>query len=87
MPALDFTYTTSFTGDALFIRGCGRTDFQQGDTGRLFDCIIEKLYAFPDETKVLPGHDYSSRTSSTIGEEKRFNLRIHTRQNREEFID
>jgi len=65
-----------FTGDALFIRGCGRTDFQQGSSEKLYSSITEKLYAFPDETVVYPGHDYKGMTSSTIGEEKQFNPRL-----------
>ena len=67
-----------FTGDTLFIRGCGRTDFQQGNPKQLFESISQKLYCFPDETRVYPGLDYQGRSSSTIGEEKRFNPRIHS---------
>ncbi|HKJ84393.1 MAG TPA: MBL fold metallo-hydrolase [Mariprofundaceae bacterium] len=66
----------AFTGDALFIRGCGRTDFQSGDAGRLYDSIHEKLFVLPDHTKVYPGHDYRGMTVSTMGEEKRFNPRL-----------
>ncbi|HHM05156.1 MAG TPA: MBL fold metallo-hydrolase [Gammaproteobacteria bacterium] len=65
-----------FTGDSLFIRGCGRTDFQQGDAGRLYDSITHKLFTLPDDTWVHPGHDYRGQTLSTIGEEKRFNPRL-----------
>lgn len=65
-----------FTGDSLFIRGCGRTDFQQGDSTLLYESITERLYALPDDTVVCPGHDYNGRTMSTIGEEKAFNPRI-----------
>lgn len=74
-----------FTGDALFIRGTGRTDFQQGDAGRLYDSISEKLYALPDETLVYPAHDYRGNSVSTIGEEKRFNPRMT--QTRDAFIE
>jgi glyoxylase-like metal-dependent hydrolase (beta-lactamase superfamily II) len=65
-----------FTGDALFVRGCGRTDFQQGDANRLYDSITGKLFVLPDATFVYPGHDYKGMTCSTIGEEKRFNPRL-----------
>ena len=65
-----------FTGDALLIRGCGRTDFQQGDAAQLFHSVRDKLFQLPDETLVCPGHDYRGRTVSTIGEEKRFNPRL-----------
>jgi sulfur dioxygenase len=74
-----------FTGDALFIRGTGRADFQNGDPGTLFDSITRVLFALPDETLVYPGHDYKGRTVSTIGEEKAHNPRLHGKT-RDEFI-
>jgi len=73
-----------FTGDALFIRACGRTDFQQGDAGRLYDSVTGKLFTLPDATFVYPGHDYKGMTRSTIGEEKRHNPRLT--QSRDAFI-
>ncbi|MBL1211487.1 MAG: FAD-dependent oxidoreductase [Geminocystis sp. GBBB08] len=77
--------THLLTGDALFIRGCGRTDFQGGDAGTLYDVVTEKLFTLPDETLVYPAHDYKGRTVSTIGEEKRLNPRFADRT-REQFI-
>jgi sulfur dioxygenase len=74
-----------FTGDTLLVRGCGRTDFQNGDPGTLYDSITNVLFALPDETIVWPGHDYRGHTQSTIGEEKRHNPRI-AEHSREEFI-
>ncbi len=68
--------THLLTGDALLIRGCGRTDFQGGDAGTLYDVVIQKLFTLPDETLVYPAHDYKGRTVSTIGEEKRLNPRF-----------
>lgn len=65
-----------FTGDSLLIGGCGRTDFQSGDAGALYDSITQKLFALPDATIVFPAHDYNGRTSSTIGAEKRTNPRL-----------
>ena len=64
------------TGDALLIRGCGRTDFQSGDPGTLYDRITQQLFTLPDETLVYPAHDYRGHTVSTIGEEKWFNPRL-----------
>ena len=55
------------TGDTLLIEGCGRTDFQSGDAGCLYDSIHERLFALPDETRVWPAHDYRGNTVSTIG--------------------
>jgi glyoxylase-like metal-dependent hydrolase (beta-lactamase superfamily II) len=65
-----------FTGDTLMIRGCGRTDFQEGSNEQLFQSVTTKLFTLPDETQVYPGHDYKGQTSSTIGEEKRHNPRL-----------
>ena len=68
--------TKVFTGDALLIRGCGRCDFQQGNASTLFHSVREKLFKLPDSCAVYPGHDYSGRTISTIGEETAFNTRL-----------
>jgi len=65
-----------FTGDALLIDGCGRTDFQNGDAAALYRSITEKLFAMPDEVLVYPGHDYHDRRVSSIGQEKRRNPRL-----------
>lgn len=75
-----------FTGDALLIRGSGRTDFQNGDAGQLYDSITRVLFSLPDETEVWPGHDYAGFTMSTIGEEKRHNPRLAGRS-REWFVN
>ncbi|MEM9002894.1 MAG: MBL fold metallo-hydrolase [Cyanobacteria bacterium P01_F01_bin.86] len=64
------------TGDALLIRGCGRTDFQGGDASCLYRSVTQRLFTLPDATLVFPGHDYRGRTVSTIGEEKRWNPRF-----------
>ena len=65
-----------FTGDTLLIRGTGRTDFQNGDPGMQYDSIFNRLLTLPEHTAVYPAHDYHGRTSSTLGEEKRFNPRL-----------
>ena len=77
--------THLLTGDALFIRGCGRTDFQGGDPGTLYDVVTERLFTLPDDTFVYPAHDYKGRTVSTIGEEKRLNPKFSGRT-RSQFI-
>jgi len=74
-----------FTGDTLFIRGCGRTDFQQGDPVILYQSITQKLYTLPDETLVYPGHDYNGKSVSTIIEEKQHNKRIPFTQTEDDF--
>jgi glyoxylase-like metal-dependent hydrolase (beta-lactamase superfamily II)/rhodanese-related sulfurtransferase len=65
-----------FTGDTLFIRGTGRTDFQHGSSKAQYDSLFNNLLKYPDDTLVYPGHDYKGDTVSTIGEEKRFNPRL-----------
>jgi glyoxylase-like metal-dependent hydrolase (beta-lactamase superfamily II) len=77
--------THLFTGDSLFIRGCGRTDFQSGDAGTLYDHVTQRLFTLPEETLVYPGHDYRGQTVSTIGEEKQFNPRF-VGKDRDSFI-
>jgi glyoxylase-like metal-dependent hydrolase (beta-lactamase superfamily II) len=75
-----------FTGDALLIRGAGRTDFQQGDPHRLFHSVREQLFSLPDDTVVYPGHDYQGRCSSTIAEERAFNPRLGDAVREEDFV-
>jgi rhodanese-related sulfurtransferase len=76
----------AFTGDALLVRGAGRTDFQQGDAHRLYRSIRERLMTLPDACAVYPAHDYEGRTSSTIGEERAFNPRIGGGAREEDFV-
>jgi glyoxylase-like metal-dependent hydrolase (beta-lactamase superfamily II)/rhodanese-related sulfurtransferase len=75
-----------FTGDALLVRGAGRTDFQHGDARRLFRSIREQILTLPDACAVYPAHDYEGRTSSTIGEERRYNPRIGGGAREEDFV-
>lgn len=74
-----------FTGDTLLVRGTGRTDFQNGDPGQLYDSITRELFTLPDATELYPGHDYAGFTASSVGEEKRHNPRLAGRS-REDFI-
>ncbi len=66
----------AFTGDALLIRGCGRTDFQQGDARTLFRSVRGQVFPLPDACLVYPAHDYRGLTVSSVGEEKRYNPRL-----------
>jgi len=75
-----------FTGDTLFIRGTGRTDFQQGDALAQYDSLFNRLLRLADDTLVYPGHDYKGDTVSTIGEEKRFNPRLQV-NSVEEYVE
>ncbi len=74
-----------FTGDALLIRGCGRTDFQQGSAEKLWHSLSEVLFKLPLHTLVYPGHDYRGHTSSSIQQEIRWNPR--TAKGKDGFID
>src|SRR5436305_8212679 len=68
-----------FTGDTLLIRGPGRTAVQNGDPRAQYESIFNKLLRLPEDTLVLPAHDYKGETASTIGEEKAFNPRLQVK--------
>lgn len=74
-----------FTGDALLVDGCGRTDFQDGDAGTLYDAVTQRLFTLPPATRVWPAHDYHGQLASTIGWEKAHNARFAGRT-REAFV-
>lgn len=76
-----------FTGDALLIKGCGRTDFQGGSSEKLFQSVREKLFALPDDTVVYPAHDYRGFTKTTIGFEKQLNPRLNVSISKEQFVE
>lgn len=75
-----------FTGDTLLIRGCGRSDFQQGNASTLYRSITEQLFSLPDSCAVYPAHDYHGRTRSSIGEEKAYNARVGGGANETDFV-
>ncbi|HLE18098.1 MAG TPA: MBL fold metallo-hydrolase [Syntrophales bacterium] len=62
-----------FTGDTLFVEAVGRTDFPGGSWDVMHSSIMEKLFTLPEETYVLPGHNYGRTPTSTIGHEKKYN--------------
>ena len=66
----------AFSGDTLLIRGCGRTDFQQGDPRRLFRSVHERIFSLPETCTVFPGHDYRGLGATSVGEEKLYNPRL-----------
>jgi len=69
-------HSMAFTGDALLIRGCGRTDFQGGDARRLFRSVREKVFSLPGACLLYPAHDYRGLTASSVAEEKLYNPRL-----------
>jgi glyoxylase-like metal-dependent hydrolase (beta-lactamase superfamily II) len=74
-----------FSGDALLIGGCGRTDFQGGDAGVLHDSITRKIWPLAGETLIYPGHDYHHRHVSCVAQERESNPRL-AGKSRDEFI-
>lgn len=76
----------AFTGDALLIGGCGRTDFQQGDPGKLYDSLHACVFSLPPDTLLYPAHDYKGRTVTTVKEELANNARLGGGKTREEFV-
>jgi len=75
-----------FTGDTLLIGDCGRTYFQSGNAGTLYDSITQQLFALPDDTLVYPGHDFNGRSFSTIADARLHNPRAGNGTTRDEFI-
>ena len=79
-------HSMAFTGDALLIRGCGRTDFQQGDAARLYESVHRRLFTLPPPCLLYPGHDYRGLTVSSVAEEVRFNPRLGGAANVSDFV-
>lgn len=76
----------AFTGDALLIRGAGRTDFQQGNAHVLYHSIRERLFTLPDDCQLYPAHDYKGMTSSSVAEEREFNPRVGADRSEDDFV-
>ncbi len=66
----------AFTGDSLLIRGCGRTDFQQGSPQQLFASVHEQILSLPGSCLLYPAHDYRGITVTSVAEERRYNPRL-----------
>jgi sulfur dioxygenase len=78
--------SAAFTGDALLIRGCGRTDFQQGDARTLFRSVREQIFSLPEGCLLYPGHDYRGLSATSVGEEKLYNPRLAQTIGEEDFV-
>ena len=76
-----------FCGDTLFIRSCGRTEFQQGGPRVLYQSIHEKLFHLPPETLVYPGYDYNGIMVSTIGEVLLWNTSVGHGISEQDFVE
>jgi len=78
--------TMAFTGDCLLIRGCGRTDFQQGDARAMYRSVHERIFSLPDSCLLYPAHDYRGLMVSSVGEERRFNPRLGGELSEDDFV-
>jgi len=83
-----------FTGDALFMpdSGAGRCDFPGGSAEALFESVTERIYSFPDDTRIFVGHDYQPggrevRYQTTVKEQKNENIALKASTARDEFIE
>jgi glyoxylase-like metal-dependent hydrolase (beta-lactamase superfamily II)/rhodanese-related sulfurtransferase len=76
----------AFTGDALLIRGAGRTDFQGGSAHTLYHSIIAQIFSLPDSCLIYPAHDYRGLTSTSVAEEKEHNPRIGHDHSERDFV-
>jgi sulfur dioxygenase len=79
-------HTMAFTGDALLIRGCGRTDFQQGSAARLYESVKRRLLSLPPTCLLYPAHDYRGLTVTSVAEELRYNPRLGGDANVGDFV-
>lgn len=79
-------HSMAFTGDALLIRGCGRTDFQQGSAHTLYRSVRRQLFSLPDPCLLYPAHDYRGLTVSSVGEERTYNPRLGGSIAEEDFV-
>jgi sulfur dioxygenase len=75
-----------FTGDALLIEGCGRTDFQNGDAATLYRSVHDKIFGLGEDTLVYPAHDYNQRHVSSVGQERARNPRLGAGRSVDEFV-
>src|SRR5215831_1772956 len=76
----------AFTGDCLFVRGTGRTDFQQGDPRAMYRSVHGRIFSLPDSCLLYPAHDYRGLTVSSVGEERRFNPRLGGELSEDDFV-
>lgn len=65
--------TQLFTGDTLFVSGCGRCDLEGGDPEQLFYTIQRLKTNLPSHTEIYPGHFYGKTPTSTFAELNRQN--------------
>lgn len=57
-------------------RGCGRTDFQEGNAETLYNSVQSQIFTLQDDYLIYPAHDYKGLMCSSVGEEKKYNPRL-----------
>ncbi|HEX3945765.1 MAG TPA: MBL fold metallo-hydrolase [Rhizomicrobium sp.] len=77
----------AFTGDCVLIRGCGRTDFQEGNSSQLYRSVHEKIFSLPNACLLYPGHDYRGFTVTSVAEEKAHNPRLGLAKSEQDFAE
>uniref|UniRef100_A0AC34Q1Z4 Metallo-beta-lactamase domain-containing protein n=1 Tax=Panagrolaimus sp. JU765 TaxID=591449 RepID=A0AC34Q1Z4_9BILA len=82
---VDHQNRMAFTGDALLIHGCGRTDLQHGDARTLYESVHDQIFSLPDDYLVYPAHDYSGKFVTSVGEEKLHNPRLTLKE--DQFVE
>ncbi len=78
--------TMAFTGDCVLIRGCGRTDFQQGDPRAMYRSVHTKILSLPANCLLYPAHDYRGLMLTSVGEERQFNPRFGGQLSEDDFV-
>jgi glyoxylase-like metal-dependent hydrolase (beta-lactamase superfamily II)/rhodanese-related sulfurtransferase len=76
----------AFTGDCVLIRGCGRTDFQQGNARAMYRSVHAQIFSLPETCLLFPAHDYRGLTVTSVGEERRFNPRLGGQLSEDDFV-
>ncbi len=68
------------SGDTLFIGSCGRVDLPGGNAEQMYFSLTQRLMDLPETTLLFPGHNYSDKSISTLGEQRRTNpcLQFHS---------
>ena len=67
------------SGDTLFIGYCGRSDLPGGDPEKMYESLTQKLAKLDDDTLLYPGHNYSDRPVTSLGDEKKTNPYLRPR--------
>nr|CAB3243893.1 persulfide dioxygenase ETHE1, mitochondrial-like [Phallusia mammillata] len=78
-------HSLAFTGDALMVRACGRTDFQQGDPSTLYESVHKQIFTLPPHYRIFPAHDYKGFSETSVAEEMKYNPRLS--KSKDEFIN